>query len=975
MNQLPGAGHTFLKLTRSFLGGALVLALGLGLGSTKVRATTDTWISNSGTFGDNANWDTGLAPIDGDVAVFTNETSITVSLGANTPLLRNTIISNHTGVVTINPNNFTWQVTNAFRVGVCDSTSTVYLAGGTLAAAGATAVTGQLRIGDAVTNVPNFNCVGILVVSNGTVAADAGIVGASSNSVGTLIIYNNGVYTDGGTGSGSTLTIGANSGMSRLIITNGGQLSVDGTITVGNNLGSTNNFMLLSGPTSRGTITAAGDLKFNGTGGQLIISNGAKLFQTGSLLFGGSCNANTGVVTGVGTSVIISGSLQVGLGAAGATNNLFTVQDGAFLSCGGTFAYGNNGQNVSNGVNFGGTGLMSTGLFTVIRSASNNTNHFNNFMTISNAFVACNYLNPQGPQETFAILSKGTLKLTNSISIPVPAGNSNSVSMGGSAGATGGSFFIINGGTLDNLLTADNVGGITLGGSFGYNSLIITNGGKLLTSMGTIGAGTSFNTGIVSGVSSVWSNFSGPVGFTNALIVGANAGSSNGNYLSVSDGGSLFDAGNLLVGNSATSAVNTVALGGPGAVSTINIQGALRVGSFSGTSNNQVTVNNATVTCGSIFVGQPTVFVANLTFTTNANSLVVTNFCTSTNGLIVASVLTNCTPTVSTNTAFNVMTISSGTVTAGLIRVVGSNTLVYSGGTLLFTNLQVDGIMTGAATVNVPNGSTLQGIGSVANPVTVANGGIIAPGDSVGTLTISNNLVLNTTSVLNYEMGSTANADKLAVVGNLTLDGMLNITTNNISGTFGVGNYTLITYTGTLTDIGLIPPTPFPGLAYTIVAGGGSVVLQVTSGGTDPFISWQDHYFPADGPNATGNADPDHDGMSNTNEFLAGFSPTNNSDYVHITGISKINGGADIQVDYLGASGDSTYSGGPASRTNVLEFTAGTGGNYNSNTFASTGQTNILSGGVGHGMLTNMVDPGGATASPSRYYRVRVLVP
>jgi len=41
----------------------------------------------------------------------------------------------------------------------------------------------------------------------------------------------------------------------------------------------------------------------------------------------------------------------------------------------------------------------------------------------------------------------------------------------------------------------------------------------------------------------------------------------------------------------------------------------------------------------------------------------------------------------------------------------------------------------------------------------------------------------------------------------------------------------------------------------------------------------------------------------------------------------------------------------------------------------STGVTNILSGGTGVGVVTNMVDPGGATNSPARYYRVRVLVP
>jgi hypothetical protein len=150
----------------------------------------------------------------------------------------------------------------------------------------------------------------------------------------------------------------------------------------------------------------------------------------------------------------------------------------------------------------------------------------------------------------------------------------------------------------------------------------------------------------------------------------------------------------------------------------------------------------------------------------------------------------------------------------------------------------------------------------------------------------------------------------------------------------------------------------------------------------DPFTTWQSNYFSMaelgtasfSGPNA----DPFGKGMSNTNQFLAGFNPTNATAYLHIISITKTNSGTDIRVDYLGANGDSTYSGGPASRTNVLEFSTGSVGSYkgsNNVNFTSTGQTNILSGGTGLGTLSHMVDPGGATNVPSRYYRVRVLVP
>jgi hypothetical protein len=113
--------------------------------------------------------------------------------------------------------------------------------------------------------------------------------------------------------------------------------------------------------------------------------------------------------------------------------------------------------------------------------------------------------------------------------------------------------------------------------------------------------------------------------------------------------------------------------------------------------------------------------------------------------------------------------------------------------------------------------------------------------------------------------------------------------------------------------------------------------------------------------------------MINASEFLAGFCPTNSAAYPHIISLTPV--GNDMKVTYLGANGDNTYTNGPASRTNVLEYASGMADGSYTNNFVSTGQTNILSGGTGLGIITNMVESGGATNTPSRYYRVRVLVP
>jgi len=141
---------------------------------------------------------------------------------------------------------------------------------------------------------------------------------------------------------------------------------------------------------------------------------------------------------------------------------------------------------------------------------------------------------------------------------------------------------------------------------------------------------------------------------------------------------------------------------------------------------------------------------------------------------------------------------------------------------------------------------------------------------------------------------------------------------------------------------------------------------------------WRNVYFNSTTTsNGAPAADADGTGMSNTNKFLAGFNPTDSAAYLHIISIARTNT-TDINVIYLGANGDSTWSPGIAWRTNILEYSTGAANGSYSGTFLpvpSASATNILGGGTGTGIVTNMVDPGGATSVPSRYYRVRVLLP
>jgi hypothetical protein len=332
-----------------------------------------------------------------------------------------------------------------------------------------------------------------------------------------------------------------------------------------------------------------------------------------------------------------------------------------------------------------------------------------------------------------------------------------------------------------------------------------------------------------------------------------------------------------------------------------------------------------------------------------------------------------------TNGSSSVFNFNGGVLNVKTSMVANGSAFVVGNGTSAATlDLLPTYSHTYANGLNISANATLTGVGAIIGDVTVANSATLAAGVSgVGTQTVYGAMALGSTTALDFGLGLPGDGQSfVSVNGNLTLGGTLNIT--DVGG-FGVGTYTLFAYTGTLTTNGTpgvltIGTTPGGGFTYTIdISTAGLVNLDVTSGPSNPYTTWTSHYG-LSGGNATGTADPDGDGMNNTNEFLAGFSPTNPAANLHIISVVKTNG-TDIQVTYLGANGDSTYTGGPASRTNVLEFTTGTANGSYTNNFVSTGRTNILSGGTGLGVVTNMVDSGGATNKPSRYYRVRVLLP
>jgi len=178
--------------------------------------------------------------------------------------------------------------------------------------------------------------------------------------------------------------------------------------------------------------------------------------------------------------------------------------------------------------------------------------------------------------------------------------------------------------------------------------------------------------------------------------------------------------------------------------------------------------------------------------------------------------------------------VNAGTLAlaAGAAVLTTPNITVGSGATLDVT----------AAALSLATGQSLKGNGVVLGDVD-ATAGIVAPGTSAGTLSLSNTLTLGTGAVLSYELTNNlavgGGTNDLLVVNNLVVGGSVTVNFSFLSGTPNVGGaYTLIKYQSFSGDVAnfTAPPSRY---SYTFSDDTVNKAIKVTVTGVPVALTWQ----------------------------------------------------------------------------------------------------------------------------------------
>jgi T5SS/PEP-CTERM-associated repeat protein len=502
--------------------------------------------------------------------------------------------------------------------------------------------------------------------------------------------------------------VGGNYVFDALQIINGGALS-NGAAYIGYTQTGTSNNALVTGTGSSWTIQDQLQIGWSSRGNSLVISNGGTVIvnrgpgsDTGKGVVGGAGTNNTVLVTGSGS--VWSNGQQIDVGSYGSGNSLVINNGGTVLSSRGEIGF------------YGGTSNR------VVVSGNGSA------WTMQDELL----VGWTGRGNSLVISNGGT------VIVNLGAGPDTGKGVVGGAG-TNNSALVTGSGSLWNIGRQIDVGSYGSG-----NSLVINNGGKVLSSRGEIGFYGGTNNGVlVTGDGSVWTN-------QGSLYIGRYSGS--GNSLVINDGGTVVSS-NLVVGFDTTASDNFATLNG----------GNLIVRNASG--NTALDVGRGMLTLNS--------------------------------GNITADRL------VATNGASGRITFNGGTLnTKGTTINNGSPLTVGNGSSAATLNLQ-GGTHSFANGLVISSNAVLKGTGIIQANLTLA--GTLSPGSSAGAITNFGNLSLQSSAVLQFELGGTTQGSEydfiLVTNGVATLDGLLQVGFINgfQTNVLNSNTFTLLTATNVLT--------------------------------------------------------------------------------------------------------------------------------------------------------------------------------
>ncbi|KAA3447867.1 autotransporter outer membrane beta-barrel domain-containing protein [Mesorhizobium sp. SARCC-RB16n] len=688
---------------------------------------------------------------------------------------------------------------------------------------------------------------GSLTITNGGTLSDtAGYLGYVSNASGTVSVTGAGsVWSNSsdlflalGTGSTGTLTISSGGAVSDTVGHVGYGLGT-GTVTV-------------DGPGS--TWTNSGDLYIAEFGtGTLDINNGGAVSNAMGTI-GWHAGSNGIVMVGAGSTWTNSSNLAVGDQGTGTLT----------VSKGGT---------VSNGAAAIGAKAGSTGIVFIDGAGSTWTNSSNlavgdfgaGALAITNGGAVSNHTayigNSAGSTGMVSVAGVGSTWTSADLYVGGLSTGTLSISSGGAVsnvdGIVGSGAGAVGTATITGAGSTWTNSGILIVGDFGGGTLNVLNGGAVSNVKGYVGESAG-STGIVTidGTGSTWANSSD-------LAIGK---FSTGT-LTISNGGAVSDVDGSLASGKGSAGTATIT----GAGSTWTNSGGLFVGDFgSGVLNilNGGAVSNAST--GIVGVQAASVSVVTVdgagSIWTDSSDLRIGNSGTGTltianggavsaGGVVDIALLAGSVGTLNIGAASGSPAAAAGALNAASVQfgqgagainfnhtdtsytfasaIGGAGTINQIAGT---TNLTADSSgFTGATDVTggrlAVNGSLanslvtitggmLGGNGTVGG-ITALSGGIIAPGNSIGTLHVAGNLDQAAGSIYQVELTSTGQSDLILATGTATIAD------------------------GAVLDVVKTDAAPYVlGTHYTVLQADAGVMGTYTLSGAGPFIGLIANYDP-----------------------------------------------------------------------------------------------------------------------------------